>query len=203
MHDLTGFSPKEVYDSLYRSSCMEAFCSFFKRQSKCTWLSLRTQNQLVLLHKPVAMGIQTSAQAHLSNSRRYSKYFEPVRTNLTCLTCLRHKPEHARACGHSLCDNCVRIFGNGMIGFEHQFVVPSCVPCQAESGIVVKLKPPTAGVRILCIDGGGVRGIIPLKVMALLQTLAGLDFHIQDLFDLKFGTSAGGTFSFKTHVSPH
>jgi hypothetical protein len=90
-----------------------------------------------------------------------------------------------------------------MIGFEHQFVVPSCVPCQAPSGLVVKLKPPTAGVRILCIDGGGVRGIIPLSTMGLLQTLAGTDFHVQDLFDLKFGTSAGGTPSPKTYGSPY
>jgi hypothetical protein len=188
MHDLTGFSPKEIYDSLYRPSCMEVFRSFFKPQSKCTWLSLCVEERLVLLHEPVALGIQTSAQAHLINSRRYSNFFEPVKTNLTCLTCLRHKPEHILACGHSLCDNCVRIFGNGMIGSEHQFAVPSCVPCQAQSGLVV-----TAGVRILCVDGGGIRGIIPLNIMALLQTLAGPDFHVQDLFDLKFGTSAGGT----------
>src|SRR5205814_7260003 len=65
-----------------------------------------------------------------------------------------------------------------------------------------KLKPPTAGVRILCIDGGGVRGIIPLNVMALLQILAGQDFHVQDLFDLKFGTSAGGTLFFQTYAFP-
>jgi hypothetical protein len=177
---------------------MEAFNSSFEPRSKGTWWSLCIEKELVSLHEPVARGIQTSAQAHLINSRRYSKLFEPVKTNLTCLTCLRHKPEHVKACGHSLCDNCVRIFGNGVIGFEHQFVVPSCIPCQDQSSLVVQLKPPTAGVRILCIDGGGVRGIIPLKTMALLQSLVGPDILIQDLFDLKFGTSAGWTPSLNT-----
>ena len=56
----------------------------------------------------------------------------------------------------------------------------------------VRLKPPTAGIRILSIDGGGVRGIIPLESLSLLQQLLGPDCPIQELVDLGFGTSAGG-----------
>lgn len=45
-------------------------------------------------------------------------------------------------------------------------------------------------VRILSIDGGGVRGIIPATVLATLERIAGRPVH--ELFDLISGTSTGG-----------
>lgn len=56
---------------------------------------------------------------------------------------------------------------------------------------MVRLKPPTAGIRILSIDGGGVRGIIPLEILSMLQGIAGSSCPVQDLFDLVYGTSIG------------
>ncbi|KAK0866001.1 hypothetical protein LTR87_015181 [Friedmanniomyces endolithicus] len=58
--------------------------------------------------------------------------------------------------------------------------------------LLIRLKPPTAGVRVLSVDGGGVRGIIPLEFLHLLQRSFGSSCRIQDLFDLALGTSAGG-----------
>eukprot|EP01051_Picozoa_sp_SAG22_P009925 SAG22_NODE_862_length_6808_cov_3.881204_4_plen_118_part_00 len=46
------------------------------------------------------------------------------------------------------------------------------------------------GVRILALDGGGVRGLVTLTVLAQLEKIAGC--KIADLFDLICGTSAGG-----------
>ena len=45
-------------------------------------------------------------------------------------------------------------------------------------------------LRVLAIDGGGIRGIIPATVLADLETRAGRP--IADLFDLIAGTSTGG-----------
>ena len=45
-------------------------------------------------------------------------------------------------------------------------------------------------VRILTIDGGGIRGIIPATVLADLETRAGR--AVTELFDLIAGTSTGG-----------
>lgn len=59
------------------------------------------------------------------------------------------------------------------------------------SSLTVTLKPPTAGIRILTIDGGGIRGVVPLEFMRKLQDKVGPDCPIQDLFDLAFGTSSG------------
>ncbi|TVU05523.1 hypothetical protein EJB05_48689, partial [Eragrostis curvula] len=51
-------------------------------------------------------------------------------------------------------------------------------------------------VSVLSIDGGGVRGIIPAKILAVLeeklQELDGPDVRIADYFDVVAGTSTGG-----------
>src|SRR4051812_21131936 len=48
----------------------------------------------------------------------------------------------------------------------------------------------TRPVRILCIDGGGIRGIFPLHVLKALKSQTGKEPW--ELFDLICGTSTGG-----------
>jgi patatin-like phospholipase/acyl hydrolase len=51
---------------------------------------------------------------------------------------------------------------------------------------------PTAGIRTLCLDGGGVRGVISLMFLEHLQDeLSGLGGSIYECFDYICGTSAG------------
>ncbi|MDR9451532.1 MAG: patatin-like phospholipase family protein [Acidimicrobiia bacterium] len=45
-------------------------------------------------------------------------------------------------------------------------------------------------IRVLTIEGGGVRGIIPTRLLTALESLAGAP--ISDLFDVLVGTSTGG-----------
>ncbi|RZS28854.1 hypothetical protein BHM03_00062504 [Ensete ventricosum] len=58
--------------------------------------------------------------------------------------------------------------------------------------------PPAFGKRVtvLCIDGGGVRGLIPATIIAFLeaklQELDGPEARIADYFDVIAGTSTGG-----------
>jgi patatin-like phospholipase/acyl hydrolase len=44
---------------------------------------------------------------------------------------------------------------------------------------------------ILAIDGGGVRGAIPLEYLLLIQESLGRDCKIHDLIDLSVGSSSG------------
>lgn len=48
----------------------------------------------------------------------------------------------------------------------------------------------TKPIRVLTIEGGGVRGIIPTRLLTALESLAGAP--ISDLFDVLVGTSTGG-----------
>jgi predicted acylesterase/phospholipase RssA len=54
------------------------------------------------------------------------------------------------------------------------------------------IKPPTAGTRILSLDGGGVRGIVELTILQQIERELGGGLYIQDFFDLIVGTSTGG-----------
>ncbi|KAL0323950.1 UNVERIFIED_CONTAM: Patatin-like protein 1 [Sesamum calycinum] len=64
-----------------------------------------------------------------------------------------------------------------------------------------KIRPPVNGnlITILSIDGGGIRGIIPAKVLEFLeselQKLDGEDARVADYFDVIAGTSTGGLVS--------
>lgn len=57
---------------------------------------------------------------------------------------------------------------------------------------IVQTKPPFAGVRILTLDGAGVRGILQLAMLSILEDMIGLDLHISHFFDLIVGTGTGG-----------
>lgn len=129
----------------------------------------------------------SSATVHADNLRTIR--WNELKSNETCFCCLRRKPEQVFTCGHAICDVCVEIFGNTVLEHEYCYMV-ICMLCQ-NGNLVAKLKPPTAGVRILSIDGGGIRGVIPLEFLSLLQDSVGSACPIQDLFDLAIGTSSG------------
>ena len=75
-----------------------------------------------------------------------------------------------------------------------QYHVGTCLLCRSGDR-TIRLKPFSAGERILAIDGGGTRGVIPLDILAIIQGMMGSELQIQDLFDIAFGTSVG-----KLHV---
>ena len=58
----------------------------------------------------------------------------------------------------------------------------------------IQLKPKYAGVRVLTLDGGGVRGIVELAILAQIERRVALGVPVRDLFDLIVGTSTGKYF---------
>ena len=79
---------------------------------------------------------------------------EAFTSHSTCLSCLFEPPEHALPCGHVLCTTCIRAYGHA----KGKTVV-EMDGCPLESISTSRylwrifLKPPTAGVRILTLDG--------------------------------------------------
>jgi len=108
----------------------------------------------------------------------------------TCYMCLRATPQYRLQCRHIICDMCYRKLGKQSDLWK--FEIHHCFLChQATPGNTLEVKPPTATARLLCIDGGGVRGIIPLVVLQALEERVGLPYPVYGNFDFIFGTSAG------------
>ncbi|KAJ5456073.1 uncharacterized protein N7458_004337 [Penicillium daleae] len=82
-----------------------------------------------------------------------------------------------------------RVFGVPVSGREYRFIIKGCLYCLYQRPLVVDVLPPTMSPTILAIDGGGVRGVIPLEFLLLVQE----HLHpcsIQDVVALAVGTSS-------------
>jgi patatin-like phospholipase/acyl hydrolase len=74
---------------------------------------------------------------------------------------------------------------------EYAYRISQCILCQSKDELTVRLKPPTAGSRLLVLDGGGIRGIFSLHILHALDKYRKLPYPIYDDFDLTLGTSTG------------
>ncbi|KAK3900585.1 hypothetical protein C8A05DRAFT_17128 [Staphylotrichum tortipilum] len=114
-----------------------------------------------------------------------------------CYGCLFGRPEYALPCGHVLCLPCLEDFDrtDPSARYPGVFVHKECIICAASTGegwpYKAQVRPDLAGLRVLSLDGGGVRGIIELKLLERLETQIGLGLPIGSFFDFIMGTSAG------------
>lgn len=132
----------------------------------------------------------SSSERHQQNISAFKQHWSAIYSDQTCLMCLMERPQYGLPCGHIICENCVRRHGDESDIWT--FEIHQCFLCGAEtSGITVKVIPPTATVRLLSIDGGGVRGIIPLVFLQALEEKMGLPYPIQGHFHLIIGSSSG------------
>jgi hypothetical protein len=82
-----------------------------------------------------------------------------VNGNRTCFTCLSECPEYILPCEqkqHAICENCAFRFSLDRGRSQSTLFLKSCpLGCQFRNGKPwqIRLKPPTAGVRILSLDG--------------------------------------------------
>ena len=128
-------------------------------------------------------------------SQGYDDFWCNTKSNKSCLTCLQGVSDHVVPCGHGYCERCIKEFGMPSETYESAMILKQCVLCQKEFTDYpqeIRLKPKCAGVRILTLDGGGVRGILELAILEKLLHKIGPALHVRDLFDLIVGTSTGG-----------
>lgn len=185
------FDCQRLFRSLYRQHYFRAFQKAFESDDQAVRRCSMLEDTLAAQFQAVEMNLQSSALLRAETLRLDSKYLKQLRTHLTCLNCLRRRPEHVLSCGHAICDICLQIFGSNLEGHESCFRVNECAICSQEVSVIGRVKPVTAGPRILSIDGGGTRGVVPLEFLRLLQDVIGPALPIQDLFDQAFGTSSG------------
>ena len=135
----------------------------------------------------------TAAEIHRCTLNRFRDYWRRIQSSSTCLCCLRRRPQYALSCGHILCENCVLVFGTADTRDQWMYKIHHCFLCGEEmpKEVAIRVHPPTAGVGILCIDGGGTRGTLPLGIMKRIQDRIGLPIPFQKFFKVAFGISSG------------
>ena len=114
-------------------------------------------------------------------------------SHATCFCCLMDVPEHPLPCGHVLCTACIKAYGKQYKSTVSMF----CCPLHREATnwarpALVKFKPSGAGVRVLALDGGGIRGIVQLEVLHAIEQCLDSHIPVQNFFDLMVGTGTGG-----------
>lgn len=145
-------------------------------------LSLEEGEAASLIHRDLVMRYFYKQLGDASNFISHS----------TCLSCLVFPPQHCLPCGHIICTPCVEDYGR-RLGFT-AYEMEEC-PLHDGPGFSppwkIGLHPASAGVRILTLDGGGIRGIVELTSLQHIENELGGDLRIQSFFDLIVGTSTG------------
>lgn len=138
-------------------------------------------------------GGETAVDIHRSNLSYFQDQWRDIRSTTTCLCCLRRTPQYGLPCGHCLCENCVVVFGDCSRDDPWLFTLRQCFLCGQETpnDISVRTHPPTAGAGVLCIDGGGTRGIVPLVLMKRIKDAIDLPIPLQRFIKVAFGVSIG------------
>ncbi|OBS23194.1 hypothetical protein FPOA_03748 [Fusarium poae] len=131
--------------------------------------------------------------AEFYQSARVNRSVSNFKSNLTCLCCVRKVPENVLPCG--------LLFGYFRGAHSHNvgqglFHMHCCPLHQRETlwpqPARVRFKPDDAGVRILCLDGGGIRAIDEIVILQEIQKRLGNHVRIQNFFDLIVGSGTGG-----------
>lgn len=185
------FSPKTMFEKLYYDICYLAHRNVYSTDELARTQCERIGDRLQILFEHMTVECPWSAKVHEDNLKHQNKYWGWLKSNETCFVCIRRSPEHVLPCGHSICDICVKIFGEVSMSAEEEYIVTGCTLCGAEKSLTVRMKPATCAARVLSIDGGGPRGVIPLENLEILQGFLG-DVPLCDMIDLTVGCSSGG-----------
>lgn len=134
-------------------------------------------------------------RCHVETLSQFFRIWRQVHSTTVCYFCIFRAPEKVLPCGHYLCDRCIQLSGDQNCPATFSFRITYC-PLRQEpfNDTRIILEPPSAGTRILSLDGGGCRGVILLETLQVIsQSLKQFGIHqnIYKNFDLCFGTSAG------------
>ena len=190
--------------------CAGDFVAAFDRKFVSGWKS-QLKAAIEGIHRDFSYEIEQASQVEDTNAipeerialdlhiEYLNQFYETVGpaaaivSHATCFCCLMDVPEHPLPCGHVLCNACIKAYGKE----DRLSISLSCCPMHREATrwaipAVIKFKPAGAGVRVLALDGGGIRGVVQLEVLrAIEQTLGGY-LPVQSFFDLMLGTGTGG-----------
>lgn len=134
----------------------------------------------------------------------FQPWLSRLKTYRSCLACLQRVPEHKFPCDHMFCEACCTDLGQCFDKDPHLYEFVQCPLCEFSCDVSIRVRPVTAGIRVLSVDGGGIRAVIPIQFLRALEQAIGLDMPVQEHFDFSYGTSSGTcpriTSSFSAHA---
>jgi hypothetical protein len=111
-----------------------------------------------------------------------------------CFVCLRNfeksRPLRLLSCSHVVCDECSHLI-QGLSCPIHRNLF--------SFSDFKKKVPGYANPRVLSLDGGGVRGIILLRILDFIEKRT--EYKIKELFDLIVGTEIGGVIALLVSIA--
>lgn len=190
-----------LFSSLYRGKLISAFNDAFPQDMTSTnphdskyqeGILSATEKTILDNHTQMKSRNTEADVLHRENLLRSASEWTIVHCMTSCLWCLSNTSEHVLHSGHTLCARCIMLLGEGDVGSPYQRILTNCPLCvyTLEGTRQIIIRPPTAGVRVLTFDGGGMRGILELELLKILEEK--LQFPVIKALDLMVGTSTGG-----------
>jgi hypothetical protein len=191
---ITVFDCAVVFDTLYKAALQQvsdAPAASAEAVPRSSVVHL-VQENFVRLFAQLESG-RTAVSIHQETLDCFRDQWTGFESSHTCFCCMVRRPQYGLPCGQCVCENCVVVFGDCNDDDPWLFHVRRCLLCaqQLLKEVAVRVHPPTAGVTALCMDGGGVRGIIQLMQMKQIQDRIGLPIPLPRFFKVVFGVSIG------------
>jgi hypothetical protein len=196
------FDPRHIFTAVYEEVLKEALGGRVLAFASSSDVILRTgilktvQSYFISYFETLAASsTQTSAAIHVANLQAFHETWSHTFSEVICFCCMRPTADHRFPCGHSICETCIQVCGAETEPWTYR--IRSCFFCKSEwsKDFIVAVKPPTRGVSVLCLDGGGTRGIIPLtlikRILEQIRKRAGLSLPFPRYFRLFAGVSSG------------
>ncbi|KAI9778775.1 MAG: hypothetical protein M1839_007865 [Geoglossum umbratile] len=192
---IIGLTSSGEYESGFSSTYKNTWVELIKKKLAICQTRLEQKRHIADVSQIKILEAQDAFQLHLQELRgfflrRASKYISMA----TCYCCLMNVPQHPLPCGHVLCTTCVKSYGEPL---KYSSIGISSCPLHPEETRslqrwAITFKPEFAGVRVLSLDGGGMRGIVELEVLRAVERCLGGKIPVQHFFDLIVGTGTGG-----------
>ncbi|KAJ5364525.1 uncharacterized protein N7496_010238 [Penicillium cataractarum] len=178
------------YQTPFTNEAAEEFIRTITRLSDSMMTRFRAQRM---------NGIGSFLEKHLETLAAERAFWLETFSNTICYCCIREAPDFTLKCQHTICRSCVKLFSQSASD-ETVFNLKCCPLCREgvqnrDNWAQFRLKPALAGVRVLAIDGGGVRGTISVRILEALEKEIGLGLPLAHFFDVIMGTSSGGIIS--------
>lgn len=183
---LSSFSP-EQFRTLFRDDIYTALAKLLELLQEFTHDSSHLElEQAANIHRD---SVLRNFFNHLGAPKEFISH-------TACFSCLISTPEHPLPCGHVLCTPCVKAFGTSsgrtLIDMKYCPLHENDKNSYFGFSWPIAVKPHGAGLRILTLDGGGIRAIIGLTFLQQIEREFGVELPIQAFFDLIVGTGTGG-----------